>query len=52
MALRYRTLFPRWDLIEPYGDVSDDDAVADIDPHAAVRFFKSRGYEILSHSAL
>lgn len=50
--LRYRVLVPRWDLIEQYGHVSDDDAVASIDPHAAICFFKSRGYEVLSHRTL
>lgn len=50
--LRYRALHPRWDLIENYGHVSDDDAVAEIDPHAGICFFKSRGYEIISHPSL
>jgi SAM-dependent methyltransferase len=50
MPLRYKALEPRWDLIEAYGHVSDDDALAAIDPHSAVCFFKSRGYEIVSHS--
>jgi SAM-dependent methyltransferase len=49
MPLRYKSLEPRWDLIEVYGHVSDDDALATIDPHTAVCFFKSRGYEIVSH---
>ena len=52
VPLRYKALQPRWDLIEQYGHVSDDDAVADIDPHAGICFFKSRGYEIISHSSL
>lgn len=52
MKLRFKALRPRWDLIEKYGHTSDDDAVADIDPHAAICFFKSRGYEILSHRNL
>jgi len=50
--LRFMVLHPRWDLIEKYGHVSDDDAVADIDPHAGIVFFKSRGYRILSHRSL
>ncbi|MEO6597481.1 MAG: class I SAM-dependent methyltransferase [Planctomycetota bacterium] len=50
LPLRYQSLHPRWDLIERLGHVSDDDAVADIDPHAAVTFFLSRGYEVFSHS--
>ena len=52
MCLRFKVLHPRWDLIEKYGHVSDDDAVADIDPHAGICFFKSRGYEIISHPTL
>ena len=52
MRLRYRTLHPRWDLIDLYGHVADDDAVADIDPHAAICFFISRGYQVLSHATL
>jgi SAM-dependent methyltransferase len=47
--LRYRPLSPRWDLIERLGHTSDDDAVADIDPHAAVCFFQTRGYDVCSH---
>ena len=49
LSLRYRVLRPRWDLIERYGHVSDDDAVTNIDPHAGILFFKSRGYKIISH---
>lgn len=49
MPLRYKSMSPRWDLIEALGHVSDDDAVADIDPHAAVCFFQSRGYDVQSH---
>jgi SAM-dependent methyltransferase len=49
LHLRYLSLHPRWDLIEKYGHVSDDDAVASIDPHACILYFKSRGYRIVSH---
>jgi hypothetical protein len=52
LSLRYRTLHPRWDLIEQYGHVSDDDAVADIDPHAGIAFFRTRGYLVMSHPTL
>ena len=52
ISLRYKPLLPRWDLIEKFGHTSDDDAVADIDPHAAIIFFKSRGYDIISHKSL
>jgi SAM-dependent methyltransferase len=47
--LSYKSLSPRWDLIDLYGHVSDDDALADIDLHAAIIFFRSRGYRIVSH---
>lgn len=50
--LVFKSLSPRWDLIEKYGHTSDDDAVADIDPHAAICFFQSRGYEIVSHPSI
>lgn len=49
VSLRYTALQPRWDLIERYEHVSDDDAVANIDPHAGICFFRSRGYQIISH---
>jgi SAM-dependent methyltransferase len=49
MPLRFRRLFPRWDLIDALGHVSDDDAVADIDPHAAICFFRTRQYRVRSH---
>ena len=50
--LRFKTLQPRWDLIDRFGHVSDDDAVSHIDPHAGICFFRSRGYQILSHPTL
>jgi len=49
LRLQFKILDPRWDMIEKYGHVSDDDAVADIDPHAGICFFKSRDYKIISH---
>jgi len=52
LPLRFKVLHPRWDLIEKYGHVSDDDAVAAIDPHAAIAFYKSRGYRIISHTCM
>lgn len=52
LPLRYSSLHPRWDLIDKYGHVSDDDAVADIDPHAGIAFFKTRGYAVISHQTL
>lgn len=52
LPLDFRELKPRWDLIEKYGHISDDDAVAEIDPHAGICFFLSRGYEVISHPGL
>lgn len=52
LSVRYKPLYPRWDLIELLGHVSDDDALADIDPHSAICFFKSRGYAVVSHPNL
>jgi SAM-dependent methyltransferase len=52
LPLRFRVLYPRWDLIEKYGHVSDDDAVANIESHAGIVFFKTRNYQILSHPSL
>jgi len=49
LSLRYKSLQPNWELIEKYGHVSDDDALADIDIHSAILFFLSRGYIIRSH---
>jgi SAM-dependent methyltransferase len=49
VSLRYKSLQPNYELIEKYGHVSDDDALADIDIHSAILFFKSRGYIIKSH---
>lgn len=52
LSLRFKRLSPRWDMVEKYGHVSDDDALADIDPHAGICFFKTRGYKLLSHKTL
>jgi SAM-dependent methyltransferase len=49
IPLRLNVLSPRWDLIEKFGHVSDDDAVSSIDPHSCILFFLSRNYKILSH---
>ena len=52
LLLQFKVLYPRWDLIEKYGHVSDDYAVASIDPHSAIAFFKTRNYRVLSHPSL
>lgn len=47
--LSYRRLIPNY-VYDQYW-VSDADAVSSIDPHEVIWFFKSRGYEIFSHSS-
>jgi SAM-dependent methyltransferase len=44
------SLFPDFSLNLPH--ISDDDALACMDPHAAIMFFRSRGWEISSHPGL
>jgi SAM-dependent methyltransferase len=43
----YQRLFPDFSLDLPH--VSDDDAQASMDPHAAIMFYKTRGWRVLSH---
>jgi len=43
----YRRLSPDFSTGTPH--ISDDDAYASMDPHAAIIYFKSRHWEILSH---
>jgi SAM-dependent methyltransferase len=49
-AFDYVRLFPDFSLGLPH--VSDDDAQASIDPHSAILFYKSRGWDIVSHPGL
>jgi ubiquinone/menaquinone biosynthesis C-methylase UbiE len=51
IPLFFKKLYPKWDLIEKYGHVADDDACASICIHSAIIFFKSRNYKILSHKS-
>lgn len=46
----YRRLHPDFSLNLPH--VSDDDAQASMDPHAAIMFYWSRGWRVLSHPTL
>lgn len=50
--LRYHRMEPRFDLIDRYGHVSDDDAFISIDAHAVISFYRSRGCAVLSHPDL
>jgi hypothetical protein len=45
-------LAPDFDLIEKYGHISDDDAFISMDSHAAMIYFLSKDYEIVSHNSL
>lgn len=49
LDLRYKCLTPSNKLIEKYGHEADDDAFSSFDIVDAILFFKSRGYEIISH---
>jgi hypothetical protein len=51
VGLSYRTLSPDWELNRRYPHIADDDALASIDMHSAVCFFKSRGWLVLSHAS-
>jgi SAM-dependent methyltransferase len=43
----FKPLFPDFSLSLPH--TSDDDALASMDPHSAILYFHSRGWEIVSH---
>ena len=47
--LRFQKLPVDLELIRKFGHVSDDDAFIDIDAHSAITFYKTRGYQIISH---
>lgn len=49
MPLEYRRLSPHMGLWERYGRCSDDDAFVSMDAHAALVYFRSRGWETPSH---
>lgn len=49
LSLRYRKLEPQFELLKRYPHISDDDAFASIDAHAAISYFRSRGWQIKSH---
>jgi len=52
MVLQYRKLEPDFSLWDRYPHISDDDAFVSIDAHAALTYFASRNWEILSHPTI
>lgn len=52
MDLDYRPLEPDFSLWERFGHDSDDDAFINIDAHAAIAYFVSRGWACISHPTL
>ncbi len=52
IALQYRNLEPDFSLWARYPHISDDDAFVSIDAHAAITYFASRGWEVLSHRSM
>ena len=51
LPLSFKSLHPRYDLIEKYGHVPDD-ALSSINSHCGIAFFKSRGYLTLNYPSL
>lgn len=49
VSLEYKDLHPDLSLNDRYPHISDDDAFVSIDAHAALVWFKSRGYTCISH---
>jgi len=49
ISLDYTDLYPDLSLNERYPHISDDDAFASIDSHAALVWFRSKGYSCISH---
>jgi SAM-dependent methyltransferase len=52
LELQFRPLEPDFSLWNKYPHISDDDAFASIDAHAAISYFHSRGWRIVSHDGL
>lgn len=50
IGLAYKPLTPRWDLMEKYPHIADDDAFISMDAHAAIAYFLSRGWKVPSHN--
>jgi SAM-dependent methyltransferase len=46
----YQRLFPDFSLDLPH--ISDDDAQACMDPHAAIMFYRTRGWRVISHPGI
>jgi hypothetical protein len=49
IPLDYKPLQPDFKLWEKYPHISDDDAFVSMDAHAAITYFSSRGWKIISH---
>jgi hypothetical protein len=49
LSLDYNELHPDLSLNDKWPHTSDDDAFISMDAHAALAWFKSRGYECISH---
>jgi SAM-dependent methyltransferase len=49
IGLRYKKLEPDFSLWNRYGHITDDDAFVNIDAHAALIYFASRGWSCDSH---
>lgn len=51
LPLSYTPLAPDFALLSRYPHISDDDAFVSMDAHAAMAYFKSRRFRILSHES-
>lgn len=49
VALDFTPLYPQWNLFEKYPHIADDDAFVCFDAHAAMAYYRSRGFSIISH---
>ncbi len=52
VPLQYRAMTPRWDLMDKYPHIADDDAFVSMDAHAAMAYFLARGFAVPSHGSL
>jgi SAM-dependent methyltransferase len=52
VKLHYTPLHPDVSLWDKYPHISDDDAFVSIDAHAALAYFDSRGWKLLSHPGI
>lgn len=52
LALDYTPLRPDFSLWDRYPHISDDDAFVSMDSHAAILYFLSRGWQVVSHNGI